>query len=142
MAKDCAGCKNKFEESLPRSVDVVLAIKNELEGFTISSTYCPACTWKVMAIELDYLHDQLDAMIEASIEPRKTSISISEKEVRTIAKNLGASQKLTEALVEHVFGAGWTGTTPEGAIMNRFENRDRLVCFVAQKLKDLWFFKP
>lgn len=142
MAQDCAGCQNPFEESLPGSVDVGLQIKNEQEEFTISSTYCPACAWKVMGIGRDLLSDQLEAMIEASIDPRKISISISEKEVRTIAKNLGASPKLTEALVEHVFGAGWTGTPPEGALMNRFENRDRLVCFVAQKLKDLWFFKP
>lgn len=94
-----------------------------------------------MRVDRDLLCDGIERHIEylsgVGTGPKPT-VSISESLVREISGNLGASAKLQDALIERIFGKGWTGEVPEGALMNRYQNRDRLVAFVAAKLKDLW----
>jgi hypothetical protein len=88
------------------------------------------------------LHHEFQTVVKEVIAkgPPKTTVTISESLVREIAKNLGASYRLSDALVERIFGPHWNGAPPEdsGIVMNRYANRDRLVAFVAAKLKDLW----
>ena len=104
------------------------AVSVVADGIVTSSTYCPKCSPAALS-------ENLDQLIRRKLTGE---VSISEPLVREIAGNLGASPKLTDALVEKVFGKGWTGDVPRGAIMNRYTNRDRLVAFVAANLKDLW----
>jgi hypothetical protein len=139
MNSECPGCGAAFYEAEQGVVDVGLHIEmTESETHWIS--YCPECSKKIMALDRDLLVDQVEVLVNNHLKPSLTTLSISEELVREIAGNLGASSKITDALVERIFGPNWQGAPPEdsGLVMNKYANRDRLVAFVAGKLKDLW----
>jgi len=140
MTDKCFACEKVIPEIRFSSVDVTLKIGTSSE--TASIPYCEACMKKIRNLDRDILLDGIEQHIEYQIAGiPKTRVPISEKEVRVIAENLGASEKVIEALVERCFGKEWTGKIPQGARMNEYQNRDRLVAFVAMKLQDLWHFE-
>lgn len=138
---ECFGCRKPylfdrlgFADS---SVDVSIRVGKESEKASIP--YCESCVKVIRRLDRDVLLEGIEQHIESLIASRpKSKVSISEKLVREIALNLGASAKLQDALVERIFGKEWTGKCPDGARMNEYQNRDRLVAFVATKLRDLW----
>lgn len=137
---ECFACKKSMPRIDISSVNVTLKIGPSSE--TASIPYCEACMKEIRNLDRDVLLDGIEQHIEHLVAGKpKGRIPISEKEVRTIAGNLGASEKVIEALVERCFGKDWTGKIPDGARMNEYQNRDRLVAFVAMKLQDLWHFE-
>lgn len=134
----CFACEKPMDDS-KSSVDVTIRMGTSSESASIP--YCESCVKKIHHLDRDVLLDGVEQHIEHLIAGiPKTPISISEKEVRIIAGNLGATEKVEEALIERIFGKDWNGPPPKdsGLVMNRYTNRDRLVAFVATKLKDLW----
>lgn len=142
MKIECYGCGSSFDETHEDVSRVGIVVHRKHEETASSETYCPRCSIRIEDVDRDSLQDQFQALVKAAISknPPKTTVTISESLVREIAKNLGASYRLADALVERVFGPNWTGSPPEdsGIVMNKYANRDRLVVFVAMKLKDLW----
>lgn len=145
MNRECYGCNVSFDDQHEDAMRVGLRYLEKHRENTSDEVYCPKCALKLEEVDREAIHDQFQALVKSAISKgqSKTTISISEGAVREIAKNLGASYKLTDALVERVFGSNWTGNPPEnsGMVMNKYANRDRLVAFVAMKLKDLWTFE-
>lgn len=135
--QDCPGCNVRFEPS-SKTVQLGLHIKSTACEETFTDAYCSECSRKILDFDRDVLSDQVDYLIKSKLKDGRHPVSISEGLVREIARNLGASDKLCHALVERIFGKEWTGEIPEGARMNEYQNRDRLVAFVAAKLNDLW----
>lgn len=133
--QECPGCDRSFEPSDVRNVDIGVMKRMHTGEVITSSTYCSQCSSMIVEMDTENLSDDLDLVLRGRLAK---PISISEKLVREIAKNLGASEKVEDALVEKCFGKNWTGKCPEGARMSQFTNRDRLVAFVADKLKNLW----
>jgi hypothetical protein len=141
VAKECFGCR-KPRAAHPlgfANTEITLSIRIGAEAEGVSMSYCPDCARKIMRVDRDLLRDGVERHIAHLIgSGPKLKVSISEELVREIASNLGASDKLKDALVERVFGKDWNGVIPPGARMNEYQNRDRLVAFVVSKLKDLW----
>lgn len=133
----CPGCERRFEQS-SKSIEFGIYIKTSAREETFMDAYCPTCSDKIRDLDRDLLSDQVDYLIKTKLRDGKHPIPISEGLVREIAGNLGAGEKLSNALVERIFGKDWDGKVPEGAMMNKYTNHDRLVAFVAAKLKDLW----
>lgn len=142
MNRECYGCSVSFDDTHEAVSRVGITYNRKHESTSSDETYCPRCTMKIEEVDKNILHDQFQGLVKAAIahNPSKTKVSISESLVREIARNLGASYRLSDALVERIFWANWTGAPPEssGLVMNKYSNRDRLVAFVAEKLKDLW----
>lgn len=118
-------------------IEVGILTKTASNDDFITTAYCYECSVKIKRLDLDSVSDSLDLLIRDRIG---NPISISEQLVREISKNLGATQKVEEALIEHIFGAKWSGPPPKDSslVMNSYKNRDRLVAFVAMKLQNLW----
>lgn len=144
MASQCCGCR-KPRTAHPlgfAETEITLSVRVGAEAEGVSVTYCPECARKIMRVDRDSLREGIERhighLIGAGPPPK---VSISEELVREIAANLGASDRLKDALVERIFGKDWNGVIPTGARMNEYQNRDRLVAFVVMKLKDLWTFE-
>jgi hypothetical protein len=142
---ECYGCGQSFDQMHEDAIRVGVRYYGKHRETTSDETYCPKCSLKIEDMDHDLIHDQFEELVKTAITkgPPKTTVTISESLVREIAKNLGASYKLADALVERIFGRNWTGAPPEdsGIVMNKYANRDRLVAFVAAKLQDLWRFE-
>lgn len=141
MNIECHGCGVSCEDTNPGLMRIGLQIHQNHSVESSSDPYCPKCSLKIEEFDRHDLHDKVNQVVKAVIaDPRKTTVTISESLVREIANNLGASYRLSDALVERIFGRNWTGAPPEdsGIVMNKYKNRDRLTAFVAEKLKDLW----
>jgi hypothetical protein len=140
---ECFGCNQSFDDTHEDVTRVGVRYHEKHRETSSDEAYCPKCSLKLEDADREGIHDQLQAIVKQTLaksSKARTTISISEGLVREIAKNLGASYKLTDALVERIFGPNWTGNPPEdsGLVMNKYANRDRLVAFVAAQLKDLW----
>lgn len=142
MKIECHGCGQSFDDQHEDVVHVGLKYYQKHHETCSDEIYCSKCAIRIVDLDQDVLHHQVQALVKAAISknPPQTTVSISESLVREIAKNLGASFRLTDAVVERIFGAHWTGAPPDnsGLVMMKYANRDRLVAFVATMLKDLW----
>lgn len=132
---ECPGCGRPIDSPSIGQMDVWLQTQTVVGAEQAALSYCAACADRLMAVGLDEITGEMDIVIRGKLGK---GIPISEPLVREIAANLGVSDRLKDALIERIFGKDWDGRVPEGAMMNRFANRDRLVAFVAAKLKDLW----
>ncbi len=73
---------------------------------------------------------------------RPGRVQISQRLVREILRNLGASPKLTDAAAEKFLGKSFSFLVRHGGIPNWYQNRDRLVAELAFLLRDgLWKLK-
>lgn len=135
----CPGCSRIKDPAIMNAGSVGIEIQMGREERTTSVHYCPDCVKKIAAVDPEVLDERIEALVKDVVQGNPPpSLDISEGVVREIAGNLGASKKLSDALVESIFGPNWTGEVPQGARMNRYTNRDRLVAFVAARLNDLW----
>lgn len=137
---DCPGCNTRFDPNA-KTIEFGVHIKSSACEETFTDPYCAECSRKIRDMDRDLLCEQVDYVIKGKLRDGNHRLPISEPLVREIAHNLGASEKLCHALVEHIFGKDWTGKIPDGARMNEYQNRDRLVAFVAMKLQNLWHFE-
>lgn len=143
MKRECHGCGQSFDDQHDNVGHVGIKYCTKHQETSSDEAYCPRCTLQIEdLVHNDAIFEQLQALVKVAIAKKQptTTVSISESLVREIAKNLGASYKLADALVERIFGPNWNGAPPEnsGLVMNKYANRDRLVAFVAGMLKDLW----
>lgn len=135
VVQECPGCDRSFDPSASANIDIGITKRTVGGEVTTYSMFCCECSSKIEEMDIDAVCEDLNLVFRGRLGK---PISISEELVRQIAKNLGASEKVEDALVECCFGKNWTGKCPDGARMSQFTNRDRLVAFVVDKLKNLW----
>lgn len=143
MKTECGGCGQSFDDQHDDVGHVGVKYRTKHQETSSDEAYCKRCTLRIEDLIHDEpFFDQFQALVKVAIAKKQpdSTVSISEHLVREIANNLGASYKLQDALVERIFGPNWNGAPPEnsGLVMNKYANRDRLVAFVVENLKDLW----
>jgi hypothetical protein len=126
----CPLC-TKFFSPDPGVVEIEIRVKGELGGDRSRNLYCVSCGKLITEKGVSHWDLVLEEAIRQEIAP-KTPMKITEPMIREILINLGASERLTEAVIDHIFGG-------DGALrkLPEFQSRDRVVGFVIAVTKDL-----